>query len=383
MSRQARLNLEIMMKTGCSKLVRFHSMLFLVVWAAAPPASAQTPPTLGLGISASQPTLSLTGTIGTVYSIQYATDLSPTNVWVDWTLLQATGASNDWSDPSSPAPSQRFYRAVSVPDPADTNLVFIQPGTFTMGSPTNEAMRSSDEVQHVVAISRGFWMGKFLVTQGDYLALVGSNPSDMLDGVTGATNGGTGSAITNELLQPVDSVSWYDASNYCALRTQQEREEGLIPTNYVYRLPTESEWEYAARAGTTTAFYLGSGLYSGQANFYATFEYDAATGDIYDASGIYLGITTQGGSYPPNPWGLYDMIGNLLEWCQDWYGDYPAGTVVDPQGPATGSTRTIRGGYWYVGAVGERSADRWGGVDPNFGYDSMGFRVVLAPVPGG
>src|SRR6266513_5618310 len=97
-----------------------------------------------------------TGGVGTVYSIQYATGLSSTNVWVDRTLLQAQGASNDWTDPSSPTPGQRFYRAVSVPAPADTNLVFIQPGTFTMGSPLTEAERGASETQHTVTISRGF-----------------------------------------------------------------------------------------------------------------------------------------------------------------------------------------------------------------------------------
>jgi len=129
------------MKTRCSKLVGLLSVLWLIVWAVAPRASAQSRPSLGLRFSAGQPTLSLTGEVGTVYSIQYATGLSSSNLWVDRTLLQAQGASTVWADPSAPTPGQRFYRAVSVPAPADTNLVFIQPGTFTMGSPTNEAER--------------------------------------------------------------------------------------------------------------------------------------------------------------------------------------------------------------------------------------------------
>jgi formylglycine-generating enzyme required for sulfatase activity len=129
----------------------------------------------------------------------------------------------------------------------------------------------------------------------------------------------------------VETVTWYDATNYCSLRTAQERAARLIPTNYVYRLPTESEWEYADRAGTTTAFYLGCDLHSGQANFVGTNEYDCSIGQIYNPSGTILAMTTPAGSYPPNPWGLYDMIGNVAEWCQDLYGDYPAGTVIDPQ----------------------------------------------------
>src|SRR3989454_11081162 len=175
------------MKTRCSKLVLFFCLLVFGVWAGAPNAFTQTSPSLGLRFSAGQPTLSLTGEVGTVYSIQYATGLSSTNVWVDRTLLQAQGAGNVWTDPSAPTPDQRFYRAVSVPAPADTNLVFIQPGTFTMGSPMNEALRNPDEVQHLVSISRGFWMEKFLVTQGDYLAVVGSNPS-WFNGVRSVSN---------------------------------------------------------------------------------------------------------------------------------------------------------------------------------------------------
>src|SRR6266581_29378 len=346
------------MKMRSSKLVGLLSVLWLIVWAVAPRGSAQSRPSLGLRISGGQPTLNLTGEVGIVYSIQYATGLSSTNVWVDRTLLQAQGASNVWTDPSTPTPVQRFYRAVSVAAPADTNLVFIQPGTFTMGSPTNEAERLSDEVQHLVTISRGFWMERFLVTQGDYLAVVGSNPSYFRNGIDGTNQGGTGSTITNELSHPVETVNWYDATNYCGLRTQQERAGGLIPTNYVYRLPTESEWEYADRAGTTTAFYLGSALRSGQANFDGQYEYDASVGTNNNPSGIFLGQTTAVGSYAANGWGLYDMIGNVFERCQDWYGAYPGGSVIDPQGPASGSGRVIRGGFWYSHAGACRSAFR-------------------------
>src|SRR5437773_10238511 len=152
------------MRTRVSSLVRFLSILFLAVWALAPQACAQPRPSLGLGFSAGQPTLSLSGEVGSVYSIQYATDLSSTNLWVDRTLLQAQGASNVWTDPSAPSTRQRFYRAVSVPAPADTNLVFIQPGTFTMGSRTPEVLRKGDEAQDMVTIRRGSWLEMFLVT---------------------------------------------------------------------------------------------------------------------------------------------------------------------------------------------------------------------------
>jgi len=360
------------MKPRGSKLVRFFCVLWLMAWAAALRASAQPRPSLGLRFSAGQPTLSLTGELGTVYSIQYATSLSTTNLWVDRTLLQARGASNDCTDPSAPSIDQRFYRAVSVAEPANTNLVFIQPGTFIMGSPTNEAERNTNEVQHLVTISRGFWIGKYLVTQGDYLTVVGSNPSFFTPA----------HGFPYESTRSVEQVSWIDATNYCELRTQQERTGWLIPTNYVYRLPTESEWEYAGRAGTTTAFYLGSALRSGQANFDGHYEYDASLGTIYNPSGGLLGQTTPvrsvRGSYAANGWGLYDMIGNVEEWCQDWYGASLDGSVTDPQGPVAGSNRVVRSGHWDGPARYCRSARR-GSAPPGYYSSLVGFRVVLAP----
>jgi hypothetical protein len=206
-------NLETLLKRTSHLLAG----LFLTVWALAPRASAQAPPRIDLQFSAGQPTLSLSGAAGTVYSIQYAADLSSSKVvWVDRTLVQAKASGTVWADPSAPTPGQRFYRAISVPTPADTNLVFIQPGTFMMGSPTKEALRNSDETQHTVTISQGFWMEKYLVTQGDYVAVVGSNPS-----LFTSANG-----HSDDFTRPVETVSWIDASNYCALRTQQERAGG-------------------------------------------------------------------------------------------------------------------------------------------------------------
>jgi formylglycine-generating enzyme required for sulfatase activity len=252
--------------------------------------------------------------------------------------------------------------ALTVAPPGPPQMVWIPPGTFVMGSPASEAERNSDETQHTVTLTKGFYMGKYLVTQADYLAVAGSNPS----------------YFTGDLSRPVEQVSWYDATNYCGRLTQQEQAAGRLPAGWVYRLPTESEWEYACRAGTTTAFHYGNALWSGMANFYGLYEYDSSVGTIYNPSGIYLGRTTAVGSYQPNAWGLYDMHGNVWEWCRDWYGSYPAGSVTDPQGPGSGSYRVVRGGGWYGGARYCRSALR-GFSFPSSRLYGVGFRVVLAP----
>jgi len=347
--------------------VWFLSILLLIVWEEMPWAFAQPQPSVGLQFSSGQATLSLTGAVGTVYSIQYTSGLSSTNLWVDRTLLLAQPASNVWTDPTAPSTAQRFYRAVSVAAPADTNLVFIQPGTFTMGSPTNESGHVFKETQHLVTISRGFWMGKYLVTQGDYLAVTGIHQSYFT----------SAKGYSDDPTRPVETTSWSGATNYCALRTRQERAAGLVSTNCVYRLPTESEWEFACRAATTTAFYLGDSIQSGQANFDGRHEYDAVLGTISNPSGIFLGMTSPVGIYAPNPWGLYDMIGDVWEWCRDWYGNYPGGSVIDPQGPDSGSFRVLRGGGWDYYATNCRAAKRFS-ILPEEGDFDIGFRVVLA-----
>jgi formylglycine-generating enzyme required for sulfatase activity len=315
-------------------------------------AAAQTPAGLDIQVYAG---LTITGSVGTVYSIEYITDLAQTNdpsAWRCLEYLQLPASPYLWADKSAPANGTRFYRAVAMTAP--TNMVFIPPGAFRMGSPTNEVDRDPDEgPQTAVTISRGYWMGKYEVTQGEYLAVMGSNPS----------------TFTGDTKRPVESVSWLNATAYCAALTLRERAAGRIGTNAVYRLPTEAEWEYACRGWTSTRFSYGDDPGYTNLTHYAWYG---------DNSGF---MTHPVGQKSPNPWGLHDMHGNVWEWCQDWYFDYAGGIALDPQGPATGSNRVIRGGYWYdwgVHARNCRSAAR-NYVMPLSRSNIISFRVVLAP----
>ena len=217
---------------------------------------------------------------------------------------------------------------------------WIPPGSFMMGSPDSEEGRNSDETQHEVVLSQGFFMAETECTQGQWKMVMGSNPSKFK---------GT------EL--PVEQVSWEEAVEYCRKLTAKQRAEGLLPEGWEWRLPTEAEWEYAARAGTTGARY-------GELD---TIAWHGGN------SGSEMHAVKQ---KTANAWGLHDMMGNVWEWCSDWYEESPSGSVTVP---ISNSNRVDRGGSWYFGARFVRSADR-GRFIPGFRFNDLGFRPVLSSV---
>ena len=235
-----------------------------------------------------------------------------------------------------------------------------------MGSPATEVDRNSDEgPQTLVTLPRGFYMNKFLVTQGEYLAVMGTNSSYF----TGDTN------------RPVEACGWYNATNYCGRLTALERQAGRLPTGWSYRLPTEAEWEYACRAGTTTRFSYGEDPGYTNLTDYAWYDVnsystDQPPGAFYFVLGRYY-TTHPVGQKLPNPWGLYDMYGEVSEWCQDWFGFYLGGSAIDPQGPLTGDERILRSGSWLDDAWALRTAFRYFAPPDNVS-GLYGFRVVLA-----
>jgi formylglycine-generating enzyme required for sulfatase activity len=286
----------------------------------------------------------------TTYQIQWATN---TQNWVNLSTVLGYGNMTnlvDWTDGD-----RRFYRYFHVPsNPDPTNLVGIPAGSFTMGSPDNETDRDSDEgPQTHVAFANYFWMAKYEVTQRDYLAVMGSNPS----------------RFTGDLNLPVEQVSWSAANSYCANLTTREQTAGRLPVGYVYRLPTEAEWEYACRAGTTTRFSWGDDPGYALLGNYAWYG--------PNSGGVAGFFTHPVGLKPANPWGLYDMNGNVWEWCWDWGAPaLPGGSVTDPVGAASGISRILRGGWWSdPGGAICRSASRNGSGGSHY---TFGFRVVLA-----
>jgi formylglycine-generating enzyme required for sulfatase activity len=238
-----------------------------------------------------------------------------------------------------------------TPQPVSNNMVRINSGTFMMGSPASDPDHFNDEIQHRVTVS-AFYMGKYEVTQKEYQEMMGTNPS----------------RFKGDNL-PIENVTWFEAVEYCNRRSQRE---GLTPAYMIsgtsvtwnrsangYRLPTEAEWECACRAGTTTAFNTGASINN--------------NAGWYDANSS--NRTHPVGEKSANAWGLYDMHGNVWEWCWDWYeAAYSSGAQTDPVGPSSGSNRVVRGGGWDSPATLARSAYR-SSVPPSSRID-MGFRVV-------
>ncbi len=203
-----------------------------------------------------------------------------------------------------------------------------------------------------MTLTRGFWIGRFEVTQGEYLSVMNTNPS----------------FFPGDLSRPVSSVRWLDASNYCWELTQRELAARRIPPGSSYRLPTEAEWECAARAGTTNRFSYGDDpTYAGVTNYaWQSFNADLMVHPV--------------GQKLPNPWGLYDMHGNVWEWCQDWYDSLPGGVQIDPTGPAGPvkfGSKVMRGGAYDYPDSSCRSASRLFLATPFHTDTDLGFRVVL------
>ena len=213
----------------------------------------------------------------------------------------------------------------------EREMVLIPDGTFKMGSPVSEKGRHPSELQHEVTISKAFYMGKYEVTQEQWQSLMGNNPSR-----------------TKGAKLPVTNVSWEECQEF--IKELNEKTKGG------YRLPTEAEWEYACRAGTMKAYSFGNNITKSDANIAGS-------------------STKVVGSYKPNAFGLYDMHGNVTEWCEDWSGAYSVGAVTNPKGPGTGTYRLLRGGDFGDNLSYARSSSR-GTQTPNIRFGNVGFRLA-------
>jgi sulfatase modifying factor 1 len=271
------------------------------------------------------------------------------------------------------------------------DLVLIDPGEFEMGSPRNEPGRRPDEDQHKVRITRPFLLGACEVTQEEYEKVMKTNPSWF------APKGGGKDRLPEQDTDryPVEQVSWFDAVEFCNRLSQQDgyepfyklaevkRADGSIRSAEVtiiggngYRLPTEAEWEYACRAGTTTPYHYG-GEGNGNKSNVKGMSYSTYGGVV---TGPDLKRTARVGSYPTNGGGLFDMHGNVAEWCQDWYDKdyYAISPAQDPPGPAKGQQRAVRGGSWLLPEASSRSAARIGQT-PDERKEFVGFRIARTP----
>ena len=257
---------------------------------------------------------------------------------------------------------------VNIGNEVILDMVLIPAGKFLMGSPESEMDRFNDETQHEVSITKPYYIGKYEVTQEQWEVVMGNNPS----------------TSTNEARFPVTNVSWEDCQEF--IKKLNAKTEGN------YRLPTEAEWEYACRAGTTTAYSFGANIEpqwdplfedTKKANYYEPFDYDPerydpSPEDLEIINASLIGYTMEVGSYFQNAFGLYDMHGNVWEWCSDRYGDFLTRGVTDPEGSGTGEDRVLRGGSFDSDVSETRSSFRRI-KSPTYRDDSVGFRLAKTP----
>ena len=269
---------------------------------------------------------------------------------------------------STPKIKEEKNLTIPLSEKVSLDMIWIEPGSFMMGSPVGELGRDDGETQHRVTLTKGYWLGKYEVTQEQYKAIMGNNPSKF---------------VGDNL--PVEQVSWDDAMEFC--RKLTDRLGDTLPKGYKCSLPTEAQWEYACRAGTTSSLNSGKNVTSAEMG-------EKGVCDNLDEVGWYWmnggmknwnggnnpsTCTHPGGMKKPNAWGLYDMHGNVCEWCLDAPIFYTSSLVTDPKGPSTGAHRVCRGGSWYDVPRYCRSASR-NCHAPGYRDFSLGFRLAIIPI---
>ena len=265
-----------------------------------------------------------------------------------------------------------FASAEDLKNSFDMTMIDIKGGEFTMGSPASEKSRGRDEDQAKAKISSDFWISSTEVTQGQWAAVTGMTLDKLIETKIGALGRGAKlknypSAVGDK--QPMCFVNYADVLEFCEKLTKLEKDAGKLPEGYEYTLPTEAQWEYAARSGTSTTFAFGNSLDGTQACFYGPKPYNSEVKVEYKEK------TENVASFKPNAWGLYDMHGNVYEWCLDWYVEkIPGGE--DPVTLKDGDSRSIRGGAWNRPATSSRSSYRYS-YDPTQRTNNIGFRVAL------